>query len=513
MDIVPRAMHQHYIKYALLIFIFVNMILTAAAAAQSDYQYYNPNDERYKFLALKKAEINLRELKKKYDSQKALYERHLISEEDFNAVSRSYGLAQVEFQQAMLAVIFEKPHITVKSAVKYLTDDGRKRVKLVLVNTTGGSLDMGKLDLLDPMADDTSYIDKLDFNKLTNVYVSLKDEGSIISQPYEYKIEEMDYNKPVTIDFGLLKDLESVVVSFSYGDKIDEKQITLMKDSHATPISINSIQFSQEADLGGTARYDLALEQFASGSATYKMMVVNLPEQITYEFHDAASNLRVSQVKFTEGITTQKLNLVLFLPDRAAENIPIDTPITFYALALDEREAARVSNRDVDHFDAHDVADLSGGSVKLELIPRGVGKIELVLPQLYFSIGSGDTVVSDIIVKNEGTVTLFNIRPLISLPYDWVGTVTPETVDKLNPGGEERLQARCFPSHDVGVGDYEISVSAESFANNKRIEVEPKTVRVHMSSTASLLGSLAIIVGIVGAVVVAIIIGLKISRR
>lgn len=476
-------------------------------------QYYNVNDERFKYLALKKAEANLHELRQKRENDQELFEKGLISEEVFNKSERNYRLSEIEFQQALLSVMFERPHIMIKSAVKYLKEDGTKRVRLVLVNSSGGSQDMGKLDRLESTEEATSLVDLLDYEKLTNVYVSLKDRGSIVSQPYEMKLEVMEYEKPIVLDFGLLQDLDDIMVSIAYGDRVDEKKIRLTKNSKANPVSMTSIQFSQEANLGGMARYDLALEQYSTKNATYQMMVVNLPKQFAYEYRSVENNTRISQIKFAEGSTSSDLDLVVFLPSRADDAIKIDTPITFYALVLDSKEAARISGGKQGHLSPDEISAIRGGKVNLELTPRGVGKVELMVSQLYYQIDTDDTVACDIAVKNEGTVALYNIAVGLDLPYDWTGEVTPDIIDKLEPGKEKRVSAVCSPSHDMGVGDFEITVKAESFVNNKKIEAQEKTIRIHISSQSSVFGSVAFVGLMVVFVVGVVFFGIKMSRR
>lgn len=493
-----------------LIAIVTSFVMLSASVGVAQYQYYNPNDERYKFLALKKAEVRLQELRQTYENNKSLLEKNLISQDSYNKIESEYKLAEIEFQQAMLAVIFEKPYITVKKAVKYLTEDKRKRVRLILENSAAGSLDMGKLDLLNPLDESTAFVEYLDFDKLTNVYVSLKDNGIIISQPYEIKIEEMIYGKPVELDFGLLADLNYVTVSCRYGDVIDNKQIMLMKNSNYNQVSITSLQFSQEADLGGDCKYDLSLEAFSSGNMTYQMALVNIPPQITYEFR-STDNTRISQIKFTEEITTQKVSLSLFLPIRADDQIIIDTPIVFYVVAYDPEVSKNIrGNR---NYSETDIASWDCGKAKLELIPRGIGEIELIANQLYQDIRIGNSINADFELRNTGTVPIYNIQTKLDLPYDWTGAITPDVVDVLEAGKEIRLILESFSPEDAGVGDYEISVMARAYVNNRLIETDAKTMRVHLSGSTGYLGPLLLTMMVILVIGGTVYLGRKLSRR
>ncbi len=51
-------------------------------------------------------------------------------------------------------------------------------------------------------------------------------------------------------------------------------------------MTVNSAQFSQEADLESTATYDLSLEKFCGEANVFKLDIANLPHAITYEFSD-----------------------------------------------------------------------------------------------------------------------------------------------------------------------------------------------------------------------------------
>jgi len=73
------------------------------------------------------------------------------------------------------------------------------------------------------------------------------------------------------------------------------KKIWLQKDESANKVLITSEQFSQEADLGAQANFDLALELFSSMDNIYELEVLNLPRQISCDFLESQTSARLSQ--------------------------------------------------------------------------------------------------------------------------------------------------------------------------------------------------------------------------
>ena len=208
--------------------------------------------------------------------------RNLISSQEFEQRKAAYINQEISYQQAMLRVIFDQPHILIEKAAKYQAPDGKKRVRLTLQNTTGGVADYAKL-----VQTDTSVFDpSLQPDKINNVFISLYEStpngsvGPIISQPYEGKIETIRFGQTAEMDFLLLKDVDEVVVSMTYAGQTDRKNIYLQKDAGANLVIATSPNFSQETDLGENATYTLSLERFSSENDVFQLTVINLPQQI-----------------------------------------------------------------------------------------------------------------------------------------------------------------------------------------------------------------------------------------
>ena len=152
----------------------------------------------------------------------------------------------------------------------------------------------------------------------------------------------------------------------------------LQKDSSANRVIVQSEQFSQEIELGTSASFDLSLELFASSARTFRLEVANLPEQIDRYFRDPTSGARLSQFRFTESANTRKASLVVSLPDRATEGVPIDQPLDFYVVVapVEADGGGSFAEFDAQKTWTKEELDSAGvGYARLELLPRGKGKL------------------------------------------------------------------------------------------------------------------------------------------
>ncbi len=484
----------------------VPMLMFFTTQIAQSQMLYNPNDERFKNLYLEKVQTDYKLQKSEFERQKMLHDKGLISEKEFSESEAIFKTAQITYQQAILSLAFEQPHITIEQAIKYQSKDGKKRVRLTLNNTTGGLLEGEKVDLTDFQGIRT--------DQISNVYISLANEQhAIISKPYEAKIPSMRYDSPVTVDFYLLQDLDNVTVRCVYGDKSEEKTIFLQKDESANKVLMTADQFSQEADLGSRANYNLTLELFSNMENAYKLQILNLPRQITYDFLEEQTNARLSQVKFTQDVNTRKLTLAIYIPDRYdSTSFAIDQPISFFATAIPQSETAIIGAREKKYTPA-ELQSMNVSFVRLELVPRGVGRIQVRATNFYQELKPGEKVQMNLTVYNDGTRRLDNIKVQTDAPLNWVATVTPDLISSLLPGKEEVVGITMTPPPDVNVGDYEATIKTESFADNRKVESEDKKVRMHVSSGTNVIGTAILILLLVGVLVGIVIFGVKLSRR
>jgi hypothetical protein len=482
----------------------------AASAAQTQPQPARQESQTMKLLTLKKAQLNLEVTKGDFERALKLKEQGLRSEEDFARIQTAYLQAQVDYQQALINFMGSEARISVASAVKFQDAAGKKYVRVTLRYSSKELKELGRLNI---SAQD---LFPLDFMKeIQDVSVSLRSEGKIISDPYEKTIRGLPLETERDVTFQLLKDVENLDINVFYSGKDETTAVYLQKGVSANIVTINSAQFSQEADLESQASFDLSLEKFSGEANVFKLEVVNLPHQITYEFSDPQTSARLSQIKFTEGVTSMKLALKLYLPKNADAQVVIDKPIEFYVLTLDIQDSTKLQEMlgKSPELSPKDIDSLKVGVVKLELIPRGVGKIEVQAVNLYHEIKVDQTVVMEVRVKNAGTRKLNNIRISTDLPLNWRAEINPDLIASLEQNKEEVVSLRFIPPADVSVGDYEPKIKTECVADNRRVESEDKIVRIHISSKTNILGITLLITLLVGLLVGIVVFGIKLTRR
>jgi NPCBM-associated, NEW3 domain of alpha-galactosidase len=484
-------------------------VLVIAASGMAQTQ----ESQSMKLLRLKSAQLSLELKKADFDRYLKLKEDGLASEADYAQRQTAYLQAQVDYQQALISFMGSEARISVASAVKYQDRGGKKYVR---VSLRYSSKELKELANLKISAED---LFPLDFMKeIKDVYVSLLSEGKIISDPYEKSVASMPIETERDLTFQLLKDVENLDISVSYSGKTETTSVFLQKGVSANMVTVNSAQFSQEADLESTATYDLSLEKFSGEANVFKLEAVNLPQQITYEFSDPTTSARLSQIKFSEGVTSLKLQLKLYLPKNPDERVVLDRPLEFFVLALDGDQTEKLRALEAaagggGGLGAGSVEGLNAGFAKLELIPRGVPKVEVQAVNLYHEIKVGDTIAMDVTIRNTGTRKLNNVRVFCDLPLNWRVEIAPDLIATLEQNKDEVVKIRFLPPDGVSVGDYEPKIRTDAIADNRRVESEDKIVRIHITSKANVIGIGALVLLLVGLLVGIVIFGIKLTRR
>jgi hypothetical protein len=497
-------------KVYIKVFWFVLLLLLMFFFVLGFSLTYSQESQTMKLLTLKKAQLHLEETKGNFERALKLKEQGLMSEEDFARIRTAHLQAQVDYQQALINFMGSEARISVASAVKYQDAVGKKYVRVSLRYSSKELKELAKLKI---SAEDLFPLDFL--KEIKDVYVSLRSEGKIVSDPYEQTIASLPLEEERQVTFQLLKDVENLDVNVFYAGKNEATSVYLQKGVSANIVTMNSAQFSQEADLESQATYELSLEKFSGEANVFKLEVVNLPHQITYEFSDPQTQARLSQIKFTEGVTSMKLSLKLYLPKNADTQVVIDSPIEFYALTLDNEQSKKLQGilTANPQITQKDIDGMKAGNVRLELIPRGVGRVEVQAVNLYHEIKVSENVKMEVRIKNSGTRKLNNIRVYTDLPLNWKVEINPDLIPALEQNKEEIVNIRFIPSTDVSVGDYEPKIKTECVADNKRVESEDKIVRIHISSKTNVLGITVLIVLLVGLLVGIVVFGIKLTRR
>jgi hypothetical protein len=478
------------------------------------------NMEAQRLLELKRLELALNDSRAKRDRAKLLFDQGLGSQADYDGAEINFRQAQVDFQQAFLRLFADTPRLDIASAIKYQRPDGSKFVRVAVKNTSGVVLDYKMFGI---SADDVQLPDQLKMRELSDIRVSLKETaagtttgaagatGAVISSPYSAYIPKLEVGEQRTLEFGLLKDVDALVVGLYYNGREEDRQIYLEKDPSANIVSMSSEEVSLEADLGGQATYNLRLEQFTKSVNPFALVTLNLPQQIARDFVDPASSARLFQVRFPEGVTSQRLQLKLYLPDKVDERVVLDQPLIFWALVMDAQQASQLDSAKT--YSEAQVEAFKCGKVRLQLIPRGVGKIEVSAPSLYQEIRVGEQVDLNLTVKNTGTRVVHNIHVSTENPLNWRTALTPDTVAKLEPNQEEIVHVKIMPPTDVGVGDYEVKIKTDAISNNRKVPTQDQSDRIHVMAPPNVLataGLVGLLLALVGGIVV---FGIRLTRR
>lgn len=460
-------------------------------------------------LDLKKTRADYEVARQKFENDTKLYQEKAISMNDFNRSKNELLSKEVDYQKLILKLISQQSYITVERAVKYQNERGDRRVKITLKSALEGNeeyLNQFKehFDVFTP---------EMRSGKIYNIYVSLVDNESktIIGSPYEYRVPFIELGQTAYADFELLKDAENLTVALNYNNQKDEKNIYLKKDASVNVIDITSMQFSQETDLSSKASYDLTLERFSTSDDVYRLVVINLPRQISYEFIDGGS--KVSQIKFAQGVNVKKLSLDVYLPERDDEQVMIDQPLKFQVLALTNEEFKKLDGIDLTRTSLDKLKATLSGRENLEIIPRGKGKIEVRANNLYHEITTDERVTMEITVRNGGSRRLDNIKISTEKPLGWETAVTPEIIRSLEPEKETTVQVVITPPADGGVGAQEVKIKTEAMADNRKVDTEDKTVRIQVNAATSVIGTILLILLLVAFVGGIVWFGLKLSKR
>lgn len=492
------------------IFAILLVLAVMPMTSGQTYNTFNQRDDQYRVLGLKRAKEAYEIARDEYERQKTLFEKGLISMDDLERVKGVFSDAEVNYQQSLLAVMFEEQYVSVKSAIKYHASNGARRVALTLANTSGGSEEFQKL-----INTGDELYRALQPGLIHNVYVSLmNDDGAIIGQPYERKVSELRYGEPQTVNFDLLQDLDAVTVFIIYGNGSQRSmKIFLQKDTSGDKVAVQSEQFSQEVELGSSAFYDLTLELFSGTSNTFTLEAVNLPDQISRFFKSESGQVRLRQVKFTESSRTKKAILQITLPDRASDEVVIDQTLPFYVLALPDDKLKDLGDVTAKHWTEKELDDLDIGYVQLDLISRGKGVLTVKAPQLYHTIRAGETAEMTMEFINEGSRRLDYLQIKADPPLNWTKEITPASIASLDIGEEAKVHLKFTPPKDIAVGKYEVRVQSSALSSGQPINGSDKIATIEIKAETNVIGTILVIMFILAVVGGMVVYGVRLSRK
>ena len=200
-------------------------------------------------------------------------------------------------------------------------------------------------------------------------------------------------------------------------------------------------------------------------------------------------------------------------PDRPTDKVTMDKAITFFVLVVPTDEADKLHTDESKVWTENEIKALNVGYVRLELIPRGKGRLLVRAPQLYFSVKSGEAVEMAVDIRNEGTRRLDNVRVDLDIPLNWTKEIEPQVIPKLDIDQEQRVRFHLTPPADVPVGRYEIRLRTTGLSDNQPVNAEDKTAIVEVQAETSVLGTIALVLLILGLVAGMVVFGIRLSKK
>ncbi|MFA6109707.1 MAG: NEW3 domain-containing protein [Candidatus Latescibacterota bacterium] len=453
-----------------------------------------------------------------YEENRDLFDQRIRTLEELNTSFRAYQKAQLALDQAKIALdqtrlsfLRKATHISIVEAKKYRTPDGHRQTEIAVQNSS----DLEQAVSLNPNRSPAEVRALLEIQNL-KVSVENKD-GLIIGEPYEVMIPSLKLGEQHRLTFRLLDDVDEVVVAMTALDgQRTTFKIVLRKESLQDIPTISSVQFSQEGDLNTKIRYDLILERLAEDEKTFRLAVVNLPSEISFAFLDQATSASLTQVKFSEEVTRQQLELELQIPEKLSRRF-VDQTLEFYVFVTDEEGFGQVEelNRRSEGrgVDLEAIQTVRGSRERFELIPRGKGALEILIANRYQEVKTGEEVQVKVDLLNSGTLEVEGAHLVLTPPLGWTYATQPDTIPRIAPGEKEPLTVTLTPPGGLGVSEYDVRLEALGHVGEERIEAQEKDLTIRVKASANLLRN-ALIIGTVVALVVGVAVAsIKISRR
>jgi len=495
-------------------------------------------ESRQAQLALDQAKAEMDQAKVELDQVTTLFEEKLVTIEKLNEASQKYERAKLAHEQAKIELrkkrlefLKDATLITVVDAKKYRGKEGTVLASVRIRNDS----DINKARIaMEGAEQDLSDEDLASLLKVDNVIVTLKGEvriragagenerfvssgKAIIGEPFQQIVPELRHGQEIDLEYRLIKkDVDNVTVSLEFLGIEKDYDVFLRKESQEDLPTISSTQYSQVGQLGSKILYDLTLERLAKTEASFTPVILNLPaEKIKASLLDPSSQAILTSIRFTEELDKQNLYLELSIPEKLDPKL-VGESITFYVLVTRRSELKHINEIRTKYkgvIPPEELAKLKGNKVELELIPRGVGKLEIMIPNLFKEIEQGDPVTIKFRVMNSGTLALRRVTPELDLPLEWEGKLVPRDVEAIKGGDKALFTAQLNPPEDVAVGEYTVKIKAEGHSGVEIVDALDKDFTVRVASRSSITGT-AILVAVLIVLVIGIAIAsIKISRR
>ena len=464
------------------------------------------------------AKLDMENKKSEFDAVEDLFEEKIETLDQRNKALREYQQAKLWYEEAVfelertrLSFLRDATHVSILEAVKYRAVGGRRQVDITLRNASNlaqaVSLLPGK-----PLEETTALLE------LQNVAVSLQGSyGLIVAEPYEVRIPSLKLGETHRLTFRLLEDRETVVVSMRLQDnEFEDVDIVLRHQALQDIPTINSVQFSQEGDLNTRVRYDLILERLAEDEKTFRLALINLPDEINAAFLDPVSGANLTQVKFSEEATRQQLELELQIPEKLSRHF-VDKTIEFYVFITGQEgfEQIGVLNgrfRD-EPVPLEEIGTINGNREQFHLIPRGEGALETIIPNRYLETRPDEEVLVRVDLLNTGTLEVERVHLVLIPPLEWTYSSQPDTIGRILPSEKEPVNITLVPPEGLGESEFDVRIEAVGYEGNERIEAPEKDITIRVKARARIVRNAILVIGVIALVIGVAVVSIKASRR
>ena len=431
--------------------------------------------------------------------------------------------AEIQLDQTKLGFLANATHITIVEAKKYYDAEGRRMLDLVLWNSSDltqaeSALSLAETESASQLRSEWQSPEQIRaLLDIENIIVSIvSSNAASIGKPYEQIIPLLPYDMTRELKFVLLTDVQEAGVKLKYLDQDVVEYVYLEKESLQEIPTVVASQFSQEGQLGTDIKYRLDLEMLVTSDTSFSLLVTNLPPQINYSFVDSSSGARITSVRFTELVSKHDLALRISIPQKLDVGM-IDKTINLQAWAATIKQAEMINGLKQEHasqvIPTEQLGQIKAGRVDLVLIPKGAGRLEILINNLFEEIKPQQDVDIKADLHNDGTLTLFDIVPEISPPLGWTAEVLPKLIERLSPDDKQSIQIHLSPGPDVGVGEYEAQIEARGQSGSEVVEALEKRLKIRISAKTNITATLILVLGLVVLITGIVFMGVKLSRR
>ncbi len=486
-------------------------------------------------LSLRAAMVDLetaREAHDRYESQyKAaleFFKKSYISQKELDEALSAYTQAQqllkqaeIQLEKTKLSFLANATHITIMEAKKYYDSEGRRMLDLVLKNTSNLVLAESALGLTDSQSESQLQSEWQNPEQIQalldieNIIVSIvNNDLAGIGKPYELIIPILPYGMEKKLTFLLLTDVQEAGVKLHYLNQNVIEKIFLEKESLQERPTVVASQFSVEGQLGTDIGFDLVLEMLVTSDRNFSLAVTNIPPQINSFFIE--SGARITSVRFSEEVSKHNLTLRVSIPQKLDIGM-IDKKIDFQAWTVTSTQLEKINKLKRKYaastIPAEELDAIEAARVDLTLTPKGTGRLEILINNLFEEIKPQQEVNIKADLHNDGTLALFNIVPEISPPLGWEAQVEPKNIEQLLPNEKQQIKIHLQPGIDVGVGEYEAQIEARGQSGSEVIEAIEKRLKVRISAQTNIMATLLLVGGLVILIIGIVVFGVKLSRR